>query len=151
MLKLISKDLADQELCRSDIKESIEQCEGKFRHILSEIMEGGSKEAHKVEALIFKRLMELGFLLLNLFFIKQNQGNYGETIKTEKGIAKRSRVSERGYFSIFGKLRVERYLYHRGTESFAPLDILLNLPKRCYSYFLSEMITLLLKCCSKFG
>ncbi len=80
MLKLISKGLANQEQCGSlqcgsDIKESIVECEGKFRQILSEILEGDSKEAHKVEAHIFKRLMELVLLLLNLFFIKQNKGN----------------------------------------------------------------------------
>ena len=148
MLKLISKYLVNQEHCGSEqcgsgIKESIEMCEAKFRQILSEILEGGSKEAHKVEAHIFKRLMELGLLLLNLFFIKQNKGNYGERINTSKGIAKRGRVSERGYFSIFGKLRIERYMYHIGEESFSQLDILLNLPTRCYSYFLSEMVNLL--------
>ncbi|MBN2374187.1 hypothetical protein JXL19_10405 [bacterium] len=126
-----------------DIKESIEQCEEKFRDIVSEILESGSKEAHKVEALIFKRLMEPGLFLLNVFFIKQNQGDYGERIKTAKGIAKRGRVSGRTYYSILGKLRVIRYLYHRGSESFAQLDIFLNLPNHCFSYFLSEMVTLL--------
>jgi len=38
---------------------------------------------------------------------------------------------------------VSRYLYHTDKETFAPLDIALNLPVRCYSYFLSEMINLL--------
>jgi len=38
---------------------------------------------------------------------------------------------------------VTRYLYHTDNKTFAPLDILLNLPIRCYSYFLSEMFNLL--------
>jgi hypothetical protein len=144
MLKLISTTAeSDQEACRLDLKGSIEQCEGKFRQILTEIQEGSRKEAHEMEALIFKRLLELGLFLLNVFFVTHNQGNYGETIKTEKGIAKRGRVTERSYFSVFGKLRIVRYLYHRGSESFAPLDSILNLPKRCYSYFLSEMVSIL--------
>jgi hypothetical protein len=120
-----------------DIEESIDMCENKFRQILSEVLEGDKKEAHKVEASVFRRLMELGLLLMGLFFFNQNQGNYGETIKTDRGIATRGRVSERAYFSIFGKLGIKRYIYHIGTESFAQLDILLNLPRRCYSYFLS--------------
>ena len=61
-------------------------------------------------------------------------------MKTTKGIAKRGRLSEKSYFSIFGKLKVKRYLYHLAEESFAPLDMVLNLPVRCYSYFLSEWV-----------
>ena len=40
-------------------------------------------------------------------------------------------------------MKVTRYLYHIGDVSFAPLDIVLNLPVRCYSYFLSEFANLL--------
>jgi len=40
-------------------------------------------------------------------------------------------------------MKVTRYLYRIGNESFAPLDILLNLPVRCYSYFLSGFANLL--------
>jgi len=132
-----------QEQRPSDIEKCICGCEEKFNQILSEILNGNNQEAHKVEASIFKQLLELGLLFLKLFFANQNQGNYGNTIKTSKGIAKRGRVGEKSYFSIFGKLKVSRYLYHIGDQSFAPLDIMLNLPIRCYSYFLSEMVNLL--------
>ena len=132
-----------QEQRPSDIEQCIRSCEEKFNQILSEILNGNNQEAHKVEASIFKQLLELGLLFLKLFFASQNQGNYGEIIKTSKGIAKRGRVSEKSYFSIFGKLKVSRYLYHIGDQSIAPLDIVLNLPIRCYSYFLSEMVNLL--------
>ncbi|MCP5007612.1 MAG: ISKra4 family transposase [Planctomycetes bacterium] len=127
----------------SSIEKHIKGCEGKFDEIISEVLKGEMREAHKIEATIFKRLMELGLLLLRLFFAHQNQGNYGRTLKTAQGIARRGKVSENSYFSIFGKVKVNRYLYHIGDESFAPLDILLNLPKRCYSYFLSEIVNLL--------
>lgn len=147
MLEIISKCLENQVINtvinKSDIAKCIDSCEEKLRQTLSEILESEIKEAHKVESYIFKRLMELGFLLMQLFFFKQNQGNYGEIIKTDIGIAKRGRVNERTYFSIFGKLKIGRYIYHIGSESFAPLDVLLNLPKRCYSYFLSEIVNLL--------
>jgi len=40
-------------------------------------------------------------------------------------------------------MKVTRYLYHISNESFAPLDIALNLPEHCYSYLLSEFANLL--------
>jgi len=143
MSKAISNDLTVQGESQTKVETSICICREKFNHILSEVLGGGNREAHEVEISILRRMMELGFLLLNLFFVNQNQGNYGETIKTKKGIAKRGRVGKRSYFSIFGKLKVHRYLYYIGDEGFAPLDILLNMPKRCYSYFLSELVNLL--------
>lgn len=142
MAKIISI-CKDQKEKQVSIEESIIECNEKFNHILEEVLEGDTKEAHEVEESLFRRLMELGFLLLKLFFLNQDQGDYGETIKTPKGIAKRGRVSIRTYFSIFGKLKIGRYLYHRGKESFAPLDIKLNLPLRCYSCFLVGMVSLL--------
>lgn len=40
---------------------------------------------------------------------------------------------------LFGKVKVERYFYKVNTTSFGALDIYLNLPKRGYSYVLSEL------------
>jgi hypothetical protein len=90
-----------------------------------------------------KQLMQLGWLLLHVFFLHHQQGDYGPTLQTARGLATRGRPSERSYFSIFGKLKVERYLYSVGSMSFAPLDQFLNLPRRCYSYFLAERVNLL--------
>jgi len=84
---------------------------------------------------VLNQLMKLGFMLMQLFFFAKNEGNYGKTIETARGVAKRGRTSVRSYFSIFGKMKVTRYFYHIGDVSFAPLDIVLNLPVRCYSFF----------------
>ena len=132
-----------QEVSPSDVEKCIDACKEQFNQILSGILEGENQEAHKVEKSLFKELMKLGLLLLNLFFANHNQGDYGEILKTSKGIARRGRMSEKSYFSVFGKLKVNRYLYNIGDESFAPLDTALNLPKRCYSYFLSELVNFL--------
>ena len=132
-----------QAVSPSDVEKCINACKEQFNQILSGILEGESQEAHKVEKSIFKELMRLGLLLLNLFFANHNQGDYGEVLKTSKGISRRGRTSEKSYLSVFGKLKVKRYLYHIGDESFAPLDIALNLPKRCYSYVLSELVNFL--------
>ena len=127
----------------SDVEKCIGDSKEKFNLILSEIINGGNCEAHKAESMIFKWLLELGLILLKLFFANYNQGDFGHTIETAQVSAARGRTGSRKYFSIFGKVTVSRYLYHTEKETFAPLDILLNLPERCYSYFLSEMINLL--------
>jgi len=142
MAKIIPINITTHVQQPSELEKCINGCKAKFDKILSEIQEG-NQEAHMMEASIFKQLMELGFLLLQVFFANQNQGNYGEVIKTSKGIAQRGIVSDKSYYSIFGKLKVTRYLYYIGEGSFAPLDIVLNLPVRCYSYFLSEMLNVL--------
>jgi hypothetical protein len=127
----------------SRIEESIESCREQFDQLLSDVLNRQHQQAHLVEASIFKQLMKLGLLLLNLFFVNHHQGDYGETLHTAHGLAERGRPSERSYFSIFGKLKVPRYLYAVGSRSFAPLDQFLNLPARCYSYFLAERVNLL--------
>ena len=48
-----------------------------------------------------------------------------------------------GYFSLFGKFKVARTCYRTpGEPGIFPLDAQVNLPKRCYSYFLQEWMTL---------
>jgi hypothetical protein len=46
------------------------------------VLNEGNQDAHKMEALIFKQLMKLGFILMQLFFAIQNKGNYGKIIET---------------------------------------------------------------------
>jgi hypothetical protein len=131
-----SKDSPDIEKCLND-------CKKNFTQLLSYVLNGGNQDAHKMEASIFKQLIKLGFMLMQLSFASQKEGNYGKTIETARGIAKRGRTSNKSYFSIFGKMKVSRYLYYIDKVSFAPLDLALNLPVRCYSYFLSEFANLL--------
>jgi hypothetical protein len=125
------------------IEQGIEACREQFNHLLSEVLHSHHQEAHLVEASIFKQLMQLGLLLLHLFFLNHQHGDYGKELQTAQGLATRERPSERSYFSIFGKLKVEGYLYSVGSNRFAPLDQFLNLPLRCYSYFLAERVNLL--------
>ena len=133
-------DQALQGTTSCDVESLLSACREKFNEILSDVLQSKDQEAHQVEASIFKHLMALGFLLLKLFFSNHNLGDYGPTLETAEGTAQRGRPSEKSYFSIFGKLKVTRYLYQIGEESFSPLDRVLNLPIRCYSYFLCEWV-----------
>lgn len=140
-LKLIEG--RDQSNPIQEVEKSLEACEGRFHQIIGDVLMAKDQEAHQVESSIFRSLLSLGFLLLKLYFANHNQGDYGQSIETKDGIAIRGRTSERTYFSIFGKLEVVRYLYEVEGVSMVPLDIVLNLPKRRYSYFLSEIVNLL--------
>ncbi len=133
-------DQALQAPTSGEVESLLSACREKFNEILSDVLRSKDQEAHQVEASIFKHLMELGFLLLSVFFSHHHRGDYGPTLETAEGTAERGRPSEKSYFSMFGKLKVKRYLYHLGGDHFAPLDIVLNLPIRCYSYFLSEWV-----------
>jgi hypothetical protein len=125
------------------IEGCIEACRQHFDSILADVISNLHQEAHHMEGSLFQQLMKLGLLLLNLYFVNHHDGDYGETIETDQGPATRGRPSERSYFSIFGKLKIRRYLYATNSKSFSPLDVLLNLPVRCYSYFLAERVNLL--------
>ena len=143
MAHIINNTATASDKHSSDIQKCLNDCTEQFTQILSSVLNGGNQDAHKMEASIFKQLIKLGFILMQLFFASHNEGNYGKKVETAQGIAKRGRTSLRSYFSIFGKMKVKRYLYHIDDESFVPLDIVLNLPVRCYSYFLSEFANLL--------
>ena len=119
----------------SKVEEAVFNCQKKFNGILDEVL-SSTNDVHEVEMSIFKSLLKLGLLLLTLYFTKFNNGNYGKTVETVDGEAIRGDKSERTYFSIFGKICINRHLYYINGKSLAILDILLNLPKRRYSYFL---------------
>ena len=53
-----------------------------------------------------------------------------------------STLRGRDYFSLFGKFAVARTCYRTpGEPGIFPLDAQVNLPERCYSYFLQEWMT----------
>ncbi len=101
MVHVVKGTVAAQKKHSSDIEQCLDSCKEKFNQILFGVINAGNQDAHKMEASIFKQLMKLGFILMQLFFASQNKGNYGKTIETAKGIAKRGRTSVRSYFFNF--------------------------------------------------
>jgi hypothetical protein len=58
-------------------------------------------------------------------------------------LTQEKKLGERDDFSIFGKFAVARTCYRTpGDPGIFPLDEEVNLPERCYSYFLQEWMTL---------
>jgi hypothetical protein len=103
-------------------------------------------DAYRMEKELRKRIMELGVVLLKLYFAAKGTGDVGETLTLEDGsVLKREKgLRERILFSVFGKLKVPRTCYRvKGRAGIMPLDAQANLPDRTYSYLLQEFMDLL--------
>jgi hypothetical protein len=104
----------------------------------------GKLEAHEAEEGIFKRLLPIGLAAMKFYFAQRGTGDVGPAIARADGVLlpRERQLQGRGYFSLFGKFAVARTCYRTpGEPGIFPLDAQVNLPKRCYSYFLQEWMT----------
>jgi hypothetical protein len=98
-----------------------------------------------MERSLFRRVLRLGFKLLQLFLLTRVAA---ESHAPQPGVG-RTQVpyhsqKPASYFSIFGKLVFERaYFYTPGQPGLFPLDRALSLPARCYSNLLMESVEVL--------
>ncbi len=123
------------------MQEKIEEARREFNGILDYILqEAMGLEIHRVEDGIYRRLLRLGRILLELFVLATGTGNIGEALISEDGAVYRYlRDSGCKYLSIFGEITIVRAYYGKeGREGFFPLDPRLNLPERKYSYLLQD-------------
>jgi hypothetical protein len=105
----------------------------------------GKREAHEAEKGIFKRLLPIGLAAMKLYFAQCGTGDVGPAVMRADGVFLPREKLLRGhdYFSLFGKFAVARTCYRTpGEPGIFPLDAQVNLPERCYSYFLQEWMTL---------
>jgi hypothetical protein len=119
----------------------IEEARREFNAIIDYILKSAlGLEIHKVEDGIYRRLLRLGRILLELFVLATGTGNVGEALIDADGTVYRYvRDSGSKYLSIFGEIIVVRAYYGKeGRQGFFPLDARLNLPERKYSYVLQE-------------
>jgi hypothetical protein len=104
----------------------------------------GQLAAHEAEKGILKRLLPMGLAAMKLDFAQRGTGAMGPAVTRADGmlLAREQKLRGRDYFAIFGKCKVARRGYRAPAEpgSF-PLDAQVNLPERCYSYFLQEWMT----------
>lgn len=119
----------------------INEARKQFNAILDYVLVTGlGSEIHEVEVSIHRMVLALGLLLLELFVLATGTGRRGKTLVDDRGITYRYlRDSPRNYLSLFGELKIIRAYYHReGQEGLFPLDGILNLPERKYSYPLQD-------------
>jgi hypothetical protein len=119
----------------------IEEARQEFNSILDYIVRSAkSQEIHQVEECLFRMLLRLGRVLLELFVLSVGTGKIGMELEAGDGAVFRYlRDSTCKYLSIFGEITILRAHYAKeGRKGFFPLDARLNLPDRKYSYVLQE-------------
>ena len=129
-----------------EVETSIAEGEQALQALLTFARENaGRLEAHEAEKGIFKRLLPIGLAAMKLYFAQHGTGDVGPAVTRADGeiLPREKPLRGRDYFSIFGKFKVARTCYRTpGEPGIFPLDAQVNLPKRCYSYFLQEWMTL---------
>jgi hypothetical protein len=128
-----------------DVEMSIAEGEQALQALITFARENaGTLEAHEAEKGIFKRLLPIGLAAMKLYFAQRGPGDVGPAITRADGVLLPREVPLRGrdYFSLFGKFAVARTCYRApGEPGIFPLDAQVNLPERCYAYFLQEWMT----------
>ena len=125
------------------MEQKIEEARREFNAILEYVLNRAlGVEIHEVERSIYRMLLGLGRMMLELFVLATGTGNKGKTLQGEDGgVYRHARDTTRKYFSIFGEITILRSYYRsEGREGLFPLDADLNLPERKYSYVLQDRI-----------
>jgi hypothetical protein len=99
----------------------------------------------QMERSLFRQVLQMGYQLLRLFVMMRAEAeSHAQLVKSNKTVLPYHSQKGRDYFSIFGKLRLERaYFYAWGGSGQCPLDESLSLPERCYSDLLMESAEML--------
>lgn len=127
------------------MEEKLLQARGEFNKVIDFVTrEALDRELHVVEGEIFRMLLRLGRILLELFLRSVGTGRIGQTVTREDGsVLRYRRESPRKYLSIFGQVTIVRAYYLKdGAKGVFPLEAQLNIPKRMYSYLLQKWMTL---------
>jgi hypothetical protein len=128
-----------------EVERSIAEGEQALQALITFARENaGRLEAHEAEKGIFKRLLPIGLAAMKLYFAQRGTGDVGAAVTRADGVLlpREQQLRGRDYFSIFGKFKVARTCYRTpGEPGIFPLDAQVNLPERCYSYFLQEWMT----------
>jgi hypothetical protein len=125
----------------SNTESIVQEIRTEFESMLSYVKESKTATADRVERGIFKRLLELGFRLMLLFFTLRAEAYPHTPVETDTG-EKLPYFDDkkRGYYSIFGKLSFWRpYFYAQGVAGHSPLDAALSLGSDCYSDLVREI------------
>jgi hypothetical protein len=128
-----------------DVERSIAEGEQALQALMKFVSESaGTLEAHEAEKGIFKRLLPIGLAAMKLYFTQRGTGDLGAAFTRADGmiLPRETQLRGRDYFSLFGTFAVPRTCYRTpGEPGIFPLDAQVNLPERCYSYFLQEWMT----------
>jgi hypothetical protein len=124
-------------------QEIIQDVRAEFEQLLDFVTgeEARTAQADRIERGLFKMLLGLGAKLLQLFLVVRAQASSRQPVQTQSGVVlPYHRDTKRVYFSIFGKVWVERpYFYKQDLGQASPLDAELGLGADRYSDLLREV------------
>lgn len=124
------------------VEQSIIEGDNQVKQLFAFVQEHAAEfEAYEMGKNIFARLMKIGLSAMKCYFGQKGTGDVGSALvsKNETVLIRQNQLCGRGYFSVFGKLKVPRTCYRfEGESGVMPLDAQANLPERCYSYLLQE-------------
>jgi hypothetical protein len=96
----------------------------------------------QVERGLFSQLLAIGFVLLEAFVAKFGRGDAGKTACREsRTLCRSAKPHQRRYLSIFGELRIERFVYAirpKQKIEHVLIDEQLGLPQGECSYVLED-------------
>ena len=123
------------------IEVKVIEAQEHFENLLMFVKNNNDKDAHYMEKEIFKRLLQLGNALMNIYITTVGTGDEGKYIKLKDGSTLKH-VDNRKiiHTTIFGEILIFREYYHKVLlKGIYPLDYRLNLPERTYSYLLERL------------
>ena len=70
-------------------------------------------KAYEMEKGILEKVLKIGFIAMQYYFSQKGTGDVGPELRLDTGrvLKRESGFRERGYYSIFGKLKVPRSCY----------------------------------------
>src|SRR6266568_619456 len=126
----------------SNSEEIVQQIRDKFEALLrfaSDASTEPTPTAYEVERTLLYRLLEMGKMLLSLFFISQSKALRPARVTTPEGqLLPYHSQKRKSYLSVFGKVSFQRSYYYQDQKGYIPLDALLNLPKKGCSDLLRQ-------------
>ena len=124
-------------------QEIIQDTRAEFEKLIDFVTgeQARTAKADYIERGLFKMVLSLGTKLLQLFFVMRSQTCSRQPVQSKSGQQlPYHRDTERVYFSIFGKVSIERpYFYKQGVGTQIPLDAELGLGDDSYSDRLREI------------
>lgn len=121
------------------MEKKIEQARQEFNAILDYVVNGArGSQIHQAEEAIYRMILRLGCILLELFVLSVGTGKMGDTLVSKDGqVFRYGGGAPRKYLSIFGEITILRAHYAKeGQKGMFPVEAQLNLPERKYSYLL---------------
>lgn len=100
-----------------------------------------ARPIHEVESELFSLARAVGRAALAAYVSQVGMGDVGDLHVDGAGqTRKRHAIRPITYRSIFGHISIKRTYYHRDGDGLCPLDAMLSLPERSYSYLLQDWL-----------